>query len=81
MQDVLIEELVDSSKELQGTQDLCIVHGPWRKKEEILPLLTREEANEPQKLDLKPLPVELKYAYLEEHEQCPVFISSLLSTL
>ena len=53
-----------------------MAHG--EKKEEILPLLTREEANEPQKLDLKPLPVELKYAYLEEHEQCPVVISSLL---
>ena len=33
----------------------------------------------PQKLDLKPLPGELKYAYLEEHEQCLVVISSLLS--
>ena len=80
MQNMLIEELADCSNELQGTQDLCTVHGPWRKKEEILPLLTGEEANEPQKLDLKPLPRELKYAYLEEHEQCPVLISSLLST-
>ena len=41
-----------------------IVQGHWRKKEEILPILTGEEANEPQKLDLKPLPLELKYAYL-----------------
>ena len=56
------------------------VHGQWRKKEEILPLLIEEGNNEPQKLDLKPLPTELKYAYLEEHEQCPIFISSLLST-
>ena len=55
-----------------------MAHG--EKKEEILPLLTGEEANEPQKLNLKPLPVELKYAYLEEHEQCLVVISSLLST-
>ena len=51
-----------------------------KKKEEILPLLTKEEANEPLKLDLKPLPAELKYAYLEDHEQYPVVISSLLST-
>ena len=56
------------------------VQRPLRKKEEILPLLMEAEANEPQKLDLKPLPVELKYAYLEEHEQCPVVRSSLLST-
>ena len=51
----------------------------WRKKEEILPLLTGGDANEPQKLDLKALPVELKYAYLEEREKCPVVISSVLS--
>ena len=51
------------------------------KKEEILPLLNEEGNNEPQKLDLKPLLAELKYAYLEEHGQCLVVISSLLSTL
>ena len=81
LQDVLIEELSDYSKELQGTQDLYTVQRPWRKKEEILPLLMEEGINEPQTLDLKPLPAELKYAYLEEHGQCPVVISSLLSTL
>ena len=31
-------------------------------------------------MELKPLPVELKYAYLKEQEQCPVVISSSLST-
>ena len=54
---------------------MCVVHGPWRKKEEILPLLIEEGTNEPQKLDLKPLPMELKYAYLEENEQCLIVIS------
>ena len=76
---MLIEELSDCFEDLQGTQNLCTVHGPWRKNEEILPLLIEEGTNEPQKLDLKPLPVELKYAYLEENEQCPVVISSLLN--
>ena len=80
MQDVLFEELSDYSEKLQEVQDLDTVHGQWRKKEEILPLLIEEGNNEPQKLDLKPLPAELKYAYLEEHEQCPVAISSLLNT-
>ena len=80
MQDVLIEELSDCSEELQEVQDLNTVHGQWRKKEKILPLLIEEGNNEPQKLDLKPLLAELKYAYLEEHEQCPIVISSLLST-
>ena len=50
-----------------------------KKKEEILPLLIEEGTNEAQKLDLKPLPLELKYAYLEENEQCQVVISSLLN--
>ena len=80
LQDVLIKELSECFEELQGTQDLYTIQRPWRKKEEILPLLREVEANEPQKLDLNPLSVELKYAYLEEHEQCPVVISSLLST-
>ena len=64
LQDVLIEELTDFHEELQETQELCAVHGPWRKNEGILPLLTEETNIEPQKLDFKPLPVELKYAYL-----------------
>ena len=58
---------------------MWVVHGPWRKNEEILPQLTEEKTIEPQKLDLKPLLVELKYAYLEKEDQCPVVISSLLN--
>ena len=83
--DVLTKELSDLFEELQETQEICVVHGPWRKKkEEILPLLTEEDkekegTNEPQDFDLKPLPVELKYAYFEENNQCVVFISSLLN--
>ena len=75
----------DLFEELQETQEMCAVHGPWRKKkEEILPLFIeedkeKEETNEPQDFDLKLLPVELKYAYLEENNQCPVVISSLLN--
>ena len=45
-----------------------------------MPLIIEEGTSEPKKLEIKPLPVELKYAYLEEQEQCPVVISSLLST-
>ena len=59
---------------------MSLVQGCWRKKIEILPLLTGEEKKKPQQLDLKPLPVELKYAFLEENNQCPVVISSLLTT-
>ena len=42
--------------------------------------MIEEKTSEPKKLDLIPLLVELKYAYLEEQEQYPVVISSLLST-
>ena len=42
--------------------------------------MIEEGTSEPKKPDLKHLPVELKYAYMEEQEQCPVVISSLLST-
>ena len=76
MQDLLTEELFDCPEEQHETQGMNTVQ---RKKEEILPLLTMGEANEPQKQDLKPLHVELKYAYLKEREQCLVVISSLLS--
>ena len=79
MQDLLTEELAECSKGQQEAQDMKLVQGQWRKKQEILPLIIEEETSEPQKLELKPLPVELKYAYLEEQEQCPVVISSLLS--
>ncbi|RVW90223.1 Retrovirus-related Pol polyprotein from transposon 297 [Vitis vinifera] len=54
-------------------------------REEILPLFNKEEAQEAAKeetpkLNLKPLPMELKYTYLEENKQCPVVISSSLTT-
>ena len=45
--DVLIEELSECSEELQETQDLYTMQRPWRKKEEILPLLMEEGINEP----------------------------------
>ena len=32
------------------------------------------------KINLKPLPMELKYTYLEENKKCPVVISSSLTT-
>ena len=51
---------------------------------EILPLFNKEEAQEVAKeetprLNLKPLPTESKYTYLEENKQCPVVISSSLT--
>ena len=79
MLDILNEELTECAKE-QEEVDMKSVQGHWRKRNEILPLVIREEISKPQKIDLKPLPVELKYAYLEDHEQCPLVISALLIT-
>ena len=77
----MIEELAKLSKKLDELSDLCATFCPWKKKEEILPLLTErdKEKEEPLKLDLKPLPTELKYAYLEDGDQYPVVISSSLN--
>ena len=45
----LCEELTgeprEVSNELQDTAESCVVHGPWRKREEILPLLTEKDSN------------------------------------
>ena len=67
LQEELIEELAELPEKLNESSDLCAAFCPWKKKEEILPLLTeqdngKEEKEEPQNLDFKTLPIELKYA-------------------
>ena len=57
----------------------------WRRREEILPLFNKEETQkadkkETLKLNLMPLPMELKYTYLEKNQQCPVVISASLTS-
>ena len=79
MQNMLTEELAERAEEQQKA-DMKSVQGHWKRKHEIFPLVIEEEISGPQKIELKPLPVELKYAYLEEQEQCPVIISSLHNT-
>ena len=79
-----VEEPVELSEALQEDPELCAGYRSWRRKEEILPLLIgdggeNDGSTEHQKLDLKPLPVELKYAHLEEEEQCPLVIFALLN--
>ena len=79
VQDVLTRELVNSNEDQQELQKVSLLHGQWRRKVEVLPLLTGSEEHGPQQLDLKPLPIELKYAFLGGKMHCPVVISSLLS--
>ena len=77
---MLTQELSECLVEQQEPQCMSLVQGCWRKKIEILPLLTGEETKVPQRLELKPLPVALKYAFQEENKQWPVVISSVLTT-
>ncbi|XP_059596429.1 uncharacterized protein LOC132254561, partial [Vitis vinifera] len=65
--------------------DVLAIMSPWRRREEILPLFNQEDSQgvaveNPPKLILKPLPLELKYAYLEDDEKCPVVVSSTLTS-
>ena len=80
VQDILTSELSECLVEQHEFQEISLAQGYWRRRIEILPLLTGNEPKEPQQLELKPLPADLKYAYLEANEQCPVVISSLLIT-
>ncbi|RVW18215.1 Retrovirus-related Pol polyprotein from transposon 17.6 [Vitis vinifera] len=64
--------------------DVLAIMSPWRRREEILPLFNQEDSEgvaveDPPKL-IKPLPVDLKYAYLEDDEKCPVVVSSTLTS-
>ena len=80
VQDILTSELSDCLIEQHEYQEVSLMQGYWRRKMEILPLLIGNEPKEPQQLELKPLPTDLKYAFLEANEHCPVVISSLLTT-
>ena len=62
LQEELIKEPAKASEELQNAPKSCVVYGPWRREEEIFPLLTeegsgKEVVEEPQKSVLKPLPL------------------------
>ncbi|RVW31528.1 Retrovirus-related Pol polyprotein from transposon 17.6 [Vitis vinifera] len=78
-------------EEEEGPEELCIIdtlveehcnQNMQDKLNESLVDFEEEAAAEKEipKLNLKPLPVELKYTYLEENNQCPVVISSSLTS-
>nr|CAN77576.1 hypothetical protein VITISV_010413 [Vitis vinifera] len=74
MQEHLIESFGDLDEGLPEPSYLLATLPPWKRREEILPLFNEEETQrvakeEPPKLILKPLPIELKYAYLEEDKK------------
>ena len=84
MQDELNESLKYLKEGLSEPADVLATLQGWTRNQEILPLFDKEEGQsdvteEFPKLNLKPLPMELKYTYLEENNQCPVVISSFLT--
>ncbi|RVX23015.1 hypothetical protein CK203_008508 [Vitis vinifera] len=72
-------------EEEEGPEKICLLLlPPWKRREEI-PFIqwggdTEAVKEEPPKLILKPLPMELKYAYLKKTSRSPVVISSSLTT-
>ena len=55
LQEELKEKPAEAPEELQDSPKSCVVYGPWRREEEILPLLTEEAVEEHQDHNL-PLP-------------------------
>ncbi|RVW64078.1 Retrovirus-related Pol polyprotein from transposon 17.6 [Vitis vinifera] len=85
LEESLNESLGMLEEGLPKPSDVLAIMSPWRRREEILPLFNKEDSQgaareDPPKLVLKPLPVDLKYAYLEEDEKCPVVVSSTLTS-
>ena len=83
MQEKLNESLGDLEEGLPEPSDLLVALQGWRRSEKILPLFNKEEAQEAgkeeiPKLNLKPLPTELKYTYLEDNKKCPIGLLLLL---
>ncbi|RVW63258.1 hypothetical protein CK203_058635 [Vitis vinifera] len=82
LEESLNESLGVLEEGLPEPSDVLAIMSPWRRREEILPLFNKEDSQgvameDLPKLVLKPLPVDLKYAYLEEDEKCPVVVSSI----
>ena len=75
-------EEIELKEKVEEANEIASINHPmqWRAKEKPLPITNDEEAKkeESPKLNLKPLPNDLKYAYLEE-DKYSVLISSKLS--
>ena len=63
-------ELAEAPEELQDAPESCVVYGPWRREEEILPLLTEEAVEEHQDHNLPLPPIDSMYI-LPTPAACP----------
>ncbi|RVW73695.1 Retrovirus-related Pol polyprotein from transposon 17.6 [Vitis vinifera] len=73
--DTLVEEHCDQNMQDELNESLEDLEEGLSEPADVLATLQEEFP----KLNLKPLPMELKYTYLEENNQCPVVISSSLT--
>ncbi|XP_057734428.1 uncharacterized protein LOC130949824 [Arachis stenosperma] len=74
--DSLVEEVNMAAGLKEGLNDILTNAQPDLKE----PLKTPKEKEKPPKLELKPLPSSLKYAFLRDGDTYPVIISSALET-
>ena len=54
-------EPAEAPEELQDAPESCVVYGPWRREEEILPFLTEEAVEEHQDHNLPLPPIDSVY--------------------
>ena len=76
-QEELKEEPAEAPEEMQDAPQLCVVCGPWEKKEETSPLLTEEGSGieagkEPQKLTLQLIPMNLNPSATAQPQNSPL---------
>ena len=79
-QEELKEELAEAPEEMQDAPQLCVVCGPWEKKEETSPMLTeegsgKEAVDDPKELISKPFPLELNPTATAQATKSPLPIA------
>ena len=79
-QEELKEEPAEAYKEMQDAPQLCVVCGPWEKKNETSPILTeegsgKEAVDEPKELISKPFPLELNPTATAQATKSPLPIA------
>nr|CAN63646.1 hypothetical protein VITISV_012334 [Vitis vinifera] len=77
--DTLVEEHCNQNMQDKLNESLGDLEEGLPEPFDVLATLQAAKEETP-KLNLKPLPMELKYTYLEENKQCPVVISSSFTT-
>ncbi|KAL6332918.1 hypothetical protein AAG906_019923 [Vitis piasezkii] len=78
--DALVEEHCNQNMKDKLNESLGDLEEGLPEPSDVLATLQEAAKEETPKLNLKPLPMELKYTYLEENKQCPVVISSSLTS-